>query len=578
MITSIIKSQLDNGTFDLWRFYTNRVRRLAPALFATIALTLLIGTLWLFSARVIKSGQGNHRGPAVRVQLLLLENNQLFRLECEFLFSYSYVVAGSRRAILFVLSDSFYSQCTRLMRKQFWGVIVVTLTASFLLNMPIYFVGRKPEATFYLLPTRAWELLIGAMTLYVSTRNPSCTTTCRIAIFCIGMAMILFAFLFLNENLSFPGYLALIPTIGAASIIFAGSDSQVFPARFLSKTGIVYIGKISYCLYLVHWPMTVFARSFLGPEYSIYWRLLLFAASIGLASATYHLVETPIKRARYNLTQPKLMRAYLTGLLMSVGFCTIVYRTDGLPGRFSAQVAALAAFVDDKPPPLSECEANYRPLGSIAEMCQIGSEVQPDWLIYGDSHAWAGYGAFDLWLKRTGQSAVFIFQHSCPPLRGIHLYHDSDRCFDFNEQVFGLLAKTPSIKKVLLVSIWLEAADGISRSKDTIPTVQTSSALFKQAFPQTVDDLRMINKAVFIWEPVPGARSDVPTAMARSAIMHSDPALEFSLEEYLQKFAFFFEAPSTRRVAKLRDDSHRRKFYAKQDLACRFTRWPTALF
>jgi hypothetical protein len=144
-------------------------------------------------------------------------------------------------------------------------------------------------------------------------------------------------------------------------------------------------------------------------------------------------------------------------------------------------------------------------------------------------------------LKQSGKSGLFIFQHSCPPIRGIHLYHDSARCFKFNEEIFALLKKLPEINNVFLVSIWRQALGSLSASEETPPTPESSIHLFEQQFSKTLSDLNLDGKHVYVWEPLPGARRNVPESLARAAIDHSDPNLELSKDEYLATFRFFFE-------------------------------------
>ncbi|WP_213773861.1 acyltransferase family protein [Bradyrhizobium sp. dw_78] len=543
LITSIVKRQLDDGTFDLRQFYANRIRRLAPALFTVMALTLCMGMVWLLPRQLTDLGKEAMAAQTYLSNFYYWRTINYFGLSANsafFLHTWSLAVEEQ----YYLLYPIFLIAVHRIAKRRFWLALGLVLIVSFLIN--IYFVDKKPEATFYLLPTRAWEFLVGALTsriasIYVSQAEAS-------LIFLTGLALIGASAIFLNRDLPLPGYYAAIPVLGAAFTLFAGDKCSLHILRAFNASSIRYLGKISYSLYLVHWPVVVFARSMLGTEDNLPWRVVLFLSSIGLAVVIYHLVENPIRNRKAFAASRQLASAYGLGLICSILFCAVILATGGLPQRFPGPVIDLAAYTDDKTPPLTQCEFSHQSLNSITDLCMIGSNTAPRWLIYGDSHAWAGYQAFDIWLKRTKQSAVFMFQHSCPPLRGVHLYHDQDRCFNFNEQIFNVLAKSPAISKVLLVSIWRQGKDGIATSKDIVPTQASASVLFKEAFPKTVADLKALGKDVYIWEPLPGAREDVPIFMARAAMMHLNRELEFSRDEYLSDFSFFFDVLNSLRT------------------------------
>jgi hypothetical protein len=300
----------------------------------------------------------------------------------------------------------------------------------------------------------------------------------------------------------------------------------------LSLGGIRYVGNISYPLYLVHWPIKTFGLLLL-PDYSLTTRLGMLGLSLLLAAIIYHGLESPLRKSRWSARQ--LTLTYLAGVSVTVMCFGAVIETNGIPQRFSRDALRLATYVNSRSPELGNCQFEDQ---NLSPSCIIGdAKNKPTWLIFGDSHAWAAYGAFDGWLSKSGQSAFFAFRHSCPPLLGIHLVHD-DKCFKFNNSMLQFLQNDPGIENVLLVSTWRQAVEGLlSSSENAVSTIDQSKSIFSQQFHETITILRQLNKSVFVWEPLPGARRIVPIALARG-----EGDITYTKSEYFSTFGFFFQA------------------------------------
>jgi hypothetical protein len=194
----------------------------------------------------------------------------------------------------------------------------------------------------------------------------------------------------------------------------------------------------------------------LGAAYDTRWRLAMFGLSLLLAAAIYHLIEEPVRTRRVLSAPRSLMRGYAGVLVTTLAIVAAVHVTGGLPARFPDEVSRLAAHVDDRPPPLTECEYFGKALTRVADFCAIGSRDRPArWLVYGDSHAWAAHAGFDRWLRDKGEAGLFIFRHSCPPVVGVFLAGErGGGCHAFNDAVAAYLERTPAIAAVVLVSSW----------------------------------------------------------------------------------------------------------------------------
>ncbi len=271
--------------------------------------------------------------------------------------------------------------------------------------------------------------------------------------------------------------------------------------------------------------------------------LLIWMLSIVFASAIFHFIESPIRRRQILATGIRIIQAYTFSLGSTIVICAVVFFSNGLPWRFSPEVVRLASFSTDRSPELKECQFEGQQLSEVESYCKIGAKDSPvTWMIYGDSHAWAAYSAFDKWLRRSGQAGLFLFRHSCPPLIGISLYQDT-MCATFNVRVVSFLTQRSEISNVLLVSTWRQAIEGrLTISSETPATIGESTKLFRAQFAATLEVLHTAKKDVYIWEPVPGAMQNVPLALANATLRHETAKLEFDRREYLQTFNFFFEA------------------------------------
>ena len=262
-------------------------------------------------------------------------------------------------------------------------------------------MSSKPEAVFYLLPTRGWELLTGAL-LTLRLEKARRRRVAEELLGWAGTGLILIGVLSYRPDFHFPGTYALLPVSGAACILMAGESGRSSCTRVLSTSPIVYVGRLSYSLYLVHWPIEVFARSLIR-AYTLEWRFGMFALSFLLAAAIYHGIEKPVRARRFLGEPRRLLQGYVTGIAATATAVGLVLLLGGWPQRFPPEVARLAAFVNDRAPPLTECEFGDR--STTLSPCAIGAPgVSPIWLVYGDSHAWAAHAAFDQWLKSPPRS------------------------------------------------------------------------------------------------------------------------------------------------------------------------------
>ena len=545
LITSILIRQLDAGSFSFRAFYIARIRRLAPALTATLLLVMAAGVAQLFPDDLRELARQALAAQFYIANLYYWRNVNYFGLGTGnvFLLHMWSLAVEEQFYLLYPLAIVIVH---RYAPRRLGLAIALGLVVSLALN--VGFVAAKPEATFYLLPTRAWELLTGAMLLFGLRRRRAAAADEGLGV--LGVALLVAAVVAYRDDIPFPGFFAMLPVAGAACLLLSGESRPTAVSRLLALAPVTYIGKISYPLYLVHWPVNVLAQRAVGQNYGFAWRLASFMFSFGLAAVLYHAVENPFRHRRILADGRSLLRGYGAGLAATVLAFGVVVATAGLPRRFPAEALRLAGYVNDRSPVLTECEFDGRRLQADADFCAIGKPgVRPSWLVYGDSHAWAAHAAFDYWLASKGEAGLFMYRNSCPPIEGIHILGDNGRCNAFNSAVAAFLETQADIGSVVLVSTWKQAPEGrLSRERDKMLPKGDALALFDEKFAATLARLHRLGKRAYVWAPVPGASQNVPLALARATLAKRPADIEFTREQYFADNAFFFSAVEKNRA------------------------------
>lgn len=543
LITGILFKDLEQERFTFSEFYVRRIRRLAPAFFVTLVLTAGLGAWILFPADFRELSRQVLSAQFYVSNFYYWKNVSYFGLSAQaapLLHTWSLAVEEQFYLLYPILVFVLHRYC----RKYFWwalaGVGLLSLLLSFGLS------AAKPGFSFYLLPTRAWEQILGGLVVPLQARLPGAgKKRMDVMVAAISVVLLVVALCSHRPDMALPGYFSLLPTVAAAGLIVAGDWGGRGVKMGLSFAPLVAIGRISYPLYLVHWPLHVFPVILLGQAYSWPWRFVFFLLSFALATLVWRFVEEPVRKKRVLQSNRSLLRAYGAGLLLTVSFFAMTELSNGFPQRFPPAAVRLVQFADDKVPALTECQFEIGSRFDAGFGCVLGVTSQkPTWLIVGDSHAWAAHEALDRWLKLSGATAKFAFRHSCPPLQGISLVADKGVCAAFNDEIRSYLSHSDSIKHVLLISTWRQFIEGRITDRDTghVVDVANDSAAFKKIFYQNFSWLREHGKTSHLWEPLPGARASVPETLARDYVRGAPAEIRHSLADYQADYRFLFEA------------------------------------
>ena len=366
LITGIIRRGLTNESFSLAEFWERRIRRIFPALFVMVVATLAVGFRLLIPTELVDLGKSSVAQALLLANAFYWKTSGYFQDPAEFkplLHTWSLAVE-EQFYLFFPLALCFLK---RLSSKRLFALLAIVALISF--TASVYGARYHHNFTFYLLPTRAWELLIGCMLAVLPWKCESSSLRDS-AIATLGFLAIVFPIFLYDHKTPFPGLAAAPPVLGTAAIIFATANTpQVWLCRLLSLRPVVFIGLISYSLYLWHWPVVVYTKMHLG---HLHWKSILFASAVSLALAalSWKFVETPLRRNTY-LKQRRYLfftTLALSGTTVAVGILFV--STKGASWRFPNYSPILAADM-----------TGYG--GSIASK---PDSKKLDFLVFGDSH------------------------------------------------------------------------------------------------------------------------------------------------------------------------------------------------
>jgi peptidoglycan/LPS O-acetylase OafA/YrhL len=446
LITSILLKDIQTGNYSIKTFYARRVRRIFPALSFVLLFCLALG--WVVLTAVEYRSLGKHAAGGAGFIA-----NFMFWKEAGY-----FDAAGDTKPLLHLWSlgieEQFYIVWPLLLyffAKRSWnvlGLILVVALLSFGLNL--WQVGSNPSAAFYSPLSRSWELALGAFLAYQAL-HPAQAFTSIIARFRsflsgLGLIMVVIGFVVINESRAFPGWWALLPAVGSALLIASGPHGLV--NRFvLSQRIFVWVGLISFPLYLWHWPLLSFARIIYSETPPVDVRVVLVVLSIALAALTYYLIEKPIRQS----SSKRALIMTLSALMLCIGVAGfVVYKTKGFQARHAGLLNADPASLEmgaDRKRWANECGIPSE-VKKILNSCYSPKDQKATHAVWGDSKGEAIF--YGLAREATNQkaSAWMMIGNAVPMMGEISRFNAKD--IQRNKYALQALLENQNIEFVLL--------------------------------------------------------------------------------------------------------------------------------
>ncbi len=521
LITGGILRQLEEGGFTFGEFYHRRIKRILPTYFAMILSVFLAGCLLYYCAPLKRLGDTMTMGT------FFMANRYFYKEAGDY-----FAAAIHDNPLLHLWSLSVEEQfyifmpllCLGLWkwsRRRLLPVLVGLAGISLLLACVEVFKGHAKPA-FYLLQFRAWEILAGALLATWGRENADARRFPGLGVPSAwagwaGLLFVLIPYVFLTSSSPFPGMAAILPVLGAACLIAFGAAGPL--GRLLGNDAFVFVGKISYSLYLWHWPVMVFWKYVREGRLGFLDYTGMFVISVLVGYLSWRLIELPTRLSR-GWDRKRSFRFVAAGMagLTVLGLACAFGR--GWPTRLHVQANQLFPAVNDRPGFLEERAmqtANnlgiryswikedeallfaYGEDGSFS----IGKPGRADVLLVGDSHAGSLRFGMDRLLRHHGLGGVGLSASSTD------VFVPGTEAFD---EVKRLLEAFPGISRIVLAHYWACPRDRNTRKAGEFEKVVPALESF-------LDELAHRGKKVYILGDYPAFIENIGEIQAKQMVL-----------------------------------------------------------
>jgi hypothetical protein len=411
LITGLLLREIDrNGTINFKEFYARRFKRLLPTSFFVLGITSIVA--WMLIPGTMRSSLGRDV-----IAASLYVSNYLFAwwqadyqnldaTPSPVIHYWSLAVEEQFYLLWPLLILLFFVLANKLRNRAVITYLVAFVTAtSFIYS--IYLTETSPIWSFYSLPTRAWELGLGALLVLI----PPIKTRKLVGL--VGFILVISSAFIFDESTAFPGISAALPVMGTVMLIATINSWPPFLNDVANSRLFQWLGEISYPLYLWHWPLLVLPGTYFARPLTVIERVIAIAATILFADLTHRFVEEPYRKKTILPLLVYKRAAFVTGFSVFLGALIMITNSDkidvsGINGGVSlAQIKARPAVYDDG------CHANYAQIES--GKCEYGkTDSDKTMVLYGDSHAAQWFPALNEIANRSGYKLISLTKSACP--------------------------------------------------------------------------------------------------------------------------------------------------------------------
>jgi peptidoglycan/LPS O-acetylase OafA/YrhL len=543
LITTIIVREIEANEFSIIKFYERRIRRIYPALYATIPFILLAAYLLYDPDNFTQTSKSIMATTVFMSNILFWTESGYFDAPSTLkplLHTWSLAVEEQ----FYIVFPLLILLITRYAKKWLKFLLGALAFLSFLLS--VYYLKQNASAVFYFAHLRAWELLIGGL-LAVNTVPEIINTRFKSLFSLTGLALIIESLLTYTHDTPFPGASALLPTLGSALIIYSGSGGNSVVGKILSWPPFVFVGKISYSLYLWHWPIIIFGKYYLIRTPTPIQIIILIITSFAFSIFSWMVVEKPF-RSKSFLQSPKIFIFAGSAMSFTLALCGMIYLEHGMPGRFNSNQSAIFANSNSVWGQEKTCDETDLKIFKEFNRCKLGQgSSEPIFLVWGDSHARALAPALDTSAQREGMTGYLATRNACPPMLGVDRLNQTD-CYDFNNKIMDHIEAHPEWKTIILVGRWALSIGGErykTEEGESVTLIDMQSAtpsvsnaiIFENGIDRTVNKLLKLKRRVVIVSSVPEVGYDVPSSYFIAARTGRDVngIIAPTFDEYLQR-------------------------------------------
>ena len=536
LIASLILDEGRRGKVSVARFYEHRFRRILPAFLLVLVSVLILGTIFLLPDDLMNLASSAVAASTFLANWYFARHVDYFQDESgvfPLLHLWSLSVEGQFYAVAPLALLLLHRYAPRYAPASIGAACCAAAAIS--VHGTLYW----PESVFFSSAARSFELLLGVRLAYASSIT-QCRARTMLVLPIAGFGMIVGAALLYDGDTPFPGIAALLPC-GGAALIIAFARPKIGLGKWLSGSLPVSLGRISYPLYLWHWPLLILSSLYLVRDLSAIEIALVYGIALLLSIGTHLWLERPIKtlwpclgtRMRWGWPAAVL-------LLVTIG-ASAIWFGKGLPGRIPTEVRALLKAQDRGPWFTSGCHNLDRADSRFWERCSIGAQgsVHPTFAVWGDSMANSLSPMISEIAKGRYMRGVQFSHAGCPPLLDVdvHIRRKSTACKEQNEKVLSLLSEL-KVRHVILVANWGWYSRGRTFKIPGWPVaLYTGSTNMAQPLERvllaTIRLLRKNDLEVTIVGPIPEVGWSPPRVLAMEAWRRTTLAKEQTSSEFL---------------------------------------------
>ena len=506
LVTSLINKGLLENRFSLAEFWARRISRILPAMMVVILTTLMV------SSFVDVPDEFRNVAESALAQSVSLSNFYFWRRSGYFhemteTYPLLHMWSLSLEEQFYVIWPMLLILCGR--RKPL-TISITLLTWSVSFAASVYGSYFHPAFTFYLLPTRVWELLSGAIVALASSQAPKSRAVREAMALTAILAMVL-PMVLLDSKSVFPGLNALSPVLGTSLYIFAHTNGSSWVGDQFSRPPIVLVGLISYSLYLWHWPVFVYTNAFL-PEASAGIRIACIVGVVIVSYFSWKYIEIPLREAG-KLRLPRWVfvngcAALACLVLIVAGICL----GEGIPQRLNAGELQHVKFDRMQTPPGSW----WNIANSMSDAPRLGnpdnqSSPPPCFVLLGDSHALSAAMALDDLAQEFSIHGVLVASPATMPIPGFTGNELQDRKNHWKESMANAIVASHELQHIIICARWTAylRPDALPRGGNVKDTEAESLEWLRDHFGRLLAQLRDKGKQVWVIGPIPEQTIDV---------------------------------------------------------------------
>lgn len=541
LMTSIVVKSLEKGNFSLLNFYLSRGIRIVPALFFVSVIVLILGWFLLLStdykalakhtfsslnffSNIVYWKESGYFDTGSHNKALL--HTWSLSVEWQFYLIFPLIVA-----LLYKIKNS---------RSFLLSFFILGTIISFILSIII--TSKSPSAGFFLLPTRAWEMLTGGLIFFIPKEKIPYKKPLEIT----GFLLITISCYIFSTSTIWPSYNALFPVLGAFFILLAHQQNSIFTKGKIFQS----LGNNSYSIYLWHWPIVFFLHYFYKNDAYIFIILgIIFSMLLGWLS--YRFIENPTRKYLSNISKVKAYFIWIFSISFISIISILIFKLDGIKNRFSNEIINISAFSEDKNPRTEECLSKQE--GSSIHSCTYGSG-DISLIVLGDSHANSMLNGITNSLPKNTSLVSFTIS-GCPTVIGLKKINNPVYlCGERISKIIKIIQNTYSKDIPILV---INRANAIFNGEpendpvgQPIRYIDTPSLTFNDdyyhqmqtAYVNTLNELAK-NHQVYVTRPTPEAKKEIPNLAAKITLYQlPDNDLKITWDEYYTRSKYAWDA------------------------------------